>query len=291
MGQENPLINIDTSGLTEPAKLLIKKISKGCGILYEPIGIVRQAKAEVEEKKIQALGDIELSEIKQRTVDRLIQEETIKQQNVENIIRLALPQLEENSNPNKIDNDWLHNFFEKSKLISDEEMRTLWAKILAGEANKPQTFSKRTVNLMGNLDKNEANLFTNFCSFAMFYGKPKPLIYEYESKVYEKKGIYFDSIKILEDIGLITFSETAGFKLTNMPKQMLIHYFGIPINIELKDEQGNDFKLGKVLFTKMGEELTPIAGAEYDKEFFEYILKKWQEIGYCVSSPLKIKTT
>lgn len=293
MGQDNPLINIDTSGLTEPAKLLIKKMASGCGILYDPIGKVRQAKAEVKVKKLQALGEIELSEIQQRALNRFIQEETIIQQNIENITHLALPQLEKDSRPNEIDNDWLHNFFEKSKCISDEEMQALWAKVLAGEANKPNSYSKRTVNFMANIDKNEAKLFTEFCSFAIYYGKPKPLIYEYDHEIYLKKEIHFEAIKHLENIGLVTYSELSSFGLQKRPKQILIHYFGTPINIEFKGEKENKFDLGKVLLTRIGEELAPISGAKFDKEFFEYILKKWQEEGYCVSSPLplKIKTT
>ena len=131
MGQEKPLINIDTSGLTEPMNKLVDKISNACGIFYEPIRKVRQAKAKVEVKKIQALGDIELSEIQQRAMNRIIHEETIKQENIENITRLALPHVEDSASPDEVDNDWLHNFFEKSKLISDEEMQILWAKVLA----------------------------------------------------------------------------------------------------------------------------------------------------------------
>lgn len=283
MGQENPLINIDTSGLTEPAKLLIKKISKGCGILYEPIGIVRQAKAEVEEKKIQALGDIELSEIKQRTVDRLIQEETIKQQNVENIIRLALPQLEENSNPNKIDNDWLHNFFEKSKLISDEEMRTLWAKILAGEANKPQTYSKRTVHCIAEMDKNDAKMFSNLCSFQVYSGTSIPLIYDDTNEIYTKNGIDFSALKHLEYIGLITFNELTSFIFKKQQKKIKAYYYDIAMIIEFSKEDNNDFNVGKIMFTKTGKELAQIAGGNKQEGFIEYLLTKWKDLGFKAS--------
>jgi hypothetical protein len=38
------------------------------------------------------------------------------------------------------------------------EMQNLWAQVLAGEANSPGTYSKRTVNFLSSLDKKDAAL-------------------------------------------------------------------------------------------------------------------------------------
>jgi hypothetical protein len=48
-----------------------------------------------------------------------------------------LPELTEAATPEKLEDDWITNFFDKCRLISDEEMQTLWSKVLAGEANAP----------------------------------------------------------------------------------------------------------------------------------------------------------
>ncbi len=60
-------------------------------------------------------------------------------------------------------------------MISDEQMQALWAKILAGEANGPGRFSKKTVNIVASLDKSDAEAFTTLCGFAIKILQGHPL--------------------------------------------------------------------------------------------------------------------
>ena len=50
---------IDLSGLAEPVKVLIEKISSGAGVWYEPTRIRRRAKAKADEKTIMAGAETE----------------------------------------------------------------------------------------------------------------------------------------------------------------------------------------------------------------------------------------
>lgn len=76
-----------------------------------------------------------------------------------------------------MDDDWIVNFFDKCRLVRDEQMQSLWARILAGEANKPGTFSRRTVNFVASMDKIDASAFTHLCSFCWHIEKaPRPII-------------------------------------------------------------------------------------------------------------------
>ena len=34
-----------------------------------------------------------------------------------------------------MEEDWIANFFDKCRIVSDSEMQSLWARVLAGEAN------------------------------------------------------------------------------------------------------------------------------------------------------------
>ena len=72
------------------------------------------------------------------------------------MVAQAIPELEGDAKPDEIDNDWMTRFFEASKLVSDKEMQSLWARLLAGEANKSGTFSKRTIDQVPNLEKSDA---------------------------------------------------------------------------------------------------------------------------------------
>jgi len=148
---DNPLANLGE--LTKPATVLIEKISDAVGGIFKPYQIVRVAKAEAEAGRIQADARIQITDLHRRAMHRFLEEEAKKQSNIEAVTRKALPLLSEGSCPQNVEDDWITNFFDKSRIVSDEDMQRLWSGVLAGEANNPGTFSKRTVNLLADLDK------------------------------------------------------------------------------------------------------------------------------------------
>jgi hypothetical protein len=156
MSDENSIIKVDLGGISKPATVLIEKISDAIGGLFKPFQIRRVAQAEADADKIKAISNIEITELQYRALTRLVAEEAKKQHNIESITLKALPDLEPDANPDQMDDDWIANFFDKCRLISDEQMQSLWARILSGEANSPGKFSKRTVNVVAGLDKPEA---------------------------------------------------------------------------------------------------------------------------------------
>ena len=143
----DPYALINLGELAKPATVLIEKISEAIGGIFRPWQIRRVAQAEAEAEKIGAVAQIEISEIQERALRRFFVEEANKQANMESITRKALEDVKEDARPKEVENDWITNFFDKCRLVSDEEMQVLWGKILAGQANKPGSFSTRTVNL------------------------------------------------------------------------------------------------------------------------------------------------
>ena len=148
----------------KPIDTLIHKISDATGVLYEPRRIRRKAKAESEAAItsakaetavdiIKAESEIEIADLHQRTVQRRIKEDMRDQKNMEAIIAQAVPDVNEEAKPDSMENDWIANFFDKCRIVSDSEMQSLWSRVLAGEANAPGTYSNRTVNLLSDLDK------------------------------------------------------------------------------------------------------------------------------------------
>ena len=91
-------------------------------------------------------------------------------------------------------------------------MQELWARVLAGEANTPGKYSKRTVNFLGELDKREAELFQNFCRFGWIAADDFiPLIFDAKAEIYNQKGIDFNSLIHLDSTGFISFNSSSGF--------------------------------------------------------------------------------
>ncbi len=203
----------------------------------------------------------------------------MKQINIENIIRKAIPGLATNARPQDVEKDWIVNFFDKSKLISDEKMQELWSKILAGEGNSPGTFSKRTINQMSSMDKVDATLFENLCAFIWKIGEPQPLIYDCQKDIYTKNGISFDRLKHLDCIGLISFESLAGYALTGLNKIVKVSYQNKHLVIELPKENDNEIQIGQALLTMPGKELSIICKAAKIDGFEEYVLEQWKNQG------------
>ena len=135
---ENPLI--DVGGLAKPATVLIEKISNAVGVVYAPTHVRRMAAAEADAAQTHALAQIEISDIERRGFERLVREQGRKQHNMESITKLALEDLKPDAKPENIEDDWIANYFEKCRNVSNEEMQSLWAKVLAGEANRSRSF-------------------------------------------------------------------------------------------------------------------------------------------------------
>ena len=264
MSQETSysLINLNLGDLSKPANTLIEKISNATGVLYEPRQIKRVAKAKAEAASITAQSEIEITDLHRRAARRWIEEEATQQKNMEDITTKALPQLDENAKPDSMENDWIVNFFDKSRIVSDNEMQNLWSRVLAGEANSPGTYSKRTVNSLSDLDKTEALLFTQFCGFVWTCENLVPLVFNSGAEIYSRKGIGFEELSHLDSIGLVQFDNIAGFKLLELSKSIVLHYYGKPLHLNLPKDAGNELAVGKVLLTRIGQELAPICGSK-----------------------------
>lgn len=277
------LVNIGE--LAKPATVLIEKVSDAIGGCFKPHQIRRVAQAEAEAEKIKATTKIEITDLEHRATQRFFIEEAKKQSNMESITAQALPQLEEGADPKAVEDDWITNFFDRCRLISDQQMQGLWAKVLAGEASSPGKYSKRTVNLIGSLDKSDADLFSRLCGFAWSFDDIMPLIYEKEADIYNQSGINFTALRHLDDIGLVSFGSLAGYSRTHLPKRITICYYSTPINIEFPKDVDNKLDIGKVLLSQAGQELAQICGSEPVPGFLDYMIGEWTKRHYVTTSP------
>ena len=269
------------SGLTEPLTTLIHKISDATGILYEPTRIRHRAEAEAVVDKIKAQTDIEITDLRQRAEQRRIAEDIRQQKNIEDIIAGAELYLEKEAKPDAMDDDWVANYFDKARIVSDSEMQSVWSRVLAGEANRPGTYSKRTVNFLCEIDKEDANLFTNLCGFSWCIdriGSFVPLVFDTDAKIYDRHGIDFDTLTHLDSIGLIQFNHD-GFAHVNDSNIFVISYrdnspHGRQLTLKIPPKY-DSLPIGKVVLTQIGRELAPICGSEPVDDFFEFAKNYW----------------
>ncbi len=283
MPNNNSVINL--GDLSKPATVLIEKISEATGGIFKPWQIRRVAKAKAEANKIKAISKIEITQLQQRALQRFIYEEAKKQNNIEEITRLALPQLRKDAKPEKMEDDWISNFFDKCRLISDQEMQSLWSKVLAGEANNPGSYSKRTINIMASLDKEDATLFTKLCNFGWVINEIQPLIFDINAKIYTNNGINFGILNHLNAIGLISFNHITGYLIKRLPKKILVAYQNTTLILEFEKIEDNEIIIGQVLLTGVGKQLARICTTENIIDFNTYVIRQWIDQGIIVSSP------
>jgi hypothetical protein len=286
MGESGKFSLINLGDVSKPATVLIEKISDAVGGLYQPFQIRRIARAEADADKIRAAARIEITELEHRAMSRLFAEEAKKQHNMEAITLKALPDISPEARTEDVEDDWIANFFDKCRLISDEQMQSLWARILAGEANSPGKFSKRTVNIVASLDKSDAILFSRACSFVFMFGSPVPLVFDVNLKIYNDAGINFSSLTHLESAGLVHFDGFGEYKQKGLRQKEVANYFGLQVSIEFLQrgvefprQSENRLHVGHVIFTKAGEELAPLAGGQPQAGFMEFVKEYWKRYG------------
>ncbi len=273
---------ISTAGLTKPATLLIEKVSNAFGRHFDRRQTIRMAEAETEADRIVRVGatktDIEVAELRQRAADRFINEEMTKQVNIESITQLATQALAEDADPEKIEDDWITNFFDKSRIVSDFDMQLIWGKILAGEANNSGSFSRKTVNLVADIDKHDALLFTNLCNFTWTIGGFEyPLVYDTQSAIYQSQNIYLETLIHLQTLGLVEDGGSLGFRRVNLPQTVDTTYFGRPLALNMPKVGGNQLATGQAMFTRPGRELKGVCSMAPVPGFFEYVHDRWAD--------------
>lgn len=273
MPEENPLAALGK--LSEPASKLVDKISEAVGGLCKPWQIRRVAEAEADAAIIQAKSQIEITELQRRTFHRFAKEEEQRQVNMEEITKKALPLVEEAAKPEAVEKDWIANFFDRCRNISNDEMQGYWAKLLAGEANEPGTYSQFTVNLLPSLSTEDAKLFSKLNNFTVHFGAWFPLVLDEQNDFYKYQGITFESLSHLEDLGLIKFSPALGFERKNLGKAVPLLYQKRKFILILKNAVGNTMSIGRVIYSRAGRELSNLCEPTPMIGLIEYLIQFW----------------
>lgn len=265
--------------LTKPADTLIKKVATGCGVVYKPCHTVEMAKANAKASFIETQAKLAL--------DRMIHDEAKRMSNEQAIIAKALPLLNETIEEPQIDEDWLQNFVTKSRNTSDEVLQETWARILAGEVNQPNSFSKKVVNLVSELGKRDAELFTLLASFSSsFLGKDLLFVHDWDNPIL-KNSLLFENFKHLEYLGLISVSTNTiytwedSFWIPNFADKLYkeLSYCGKIYRVEFHSCKV-DFDSGKVdlgvkfgfaMLTQAGEQLLKICNPKPIEGFEAYL--------------------
>jgi hypothetical protein len=89
-----------------------------------------------------------------------------------------------------------------ASLEEDEDLQMLWAKILSGESENPNSFSLKTLEILKVMNKNDAEIFLNLTRFLIIESNEVVFLLNNEKLLEQYKIKYSDLMK-LEEYGLI----------------------------------------------------------------------------------------
>lgn len=204
--------------------------------------------------------------------------------NQQDVLKVASQALLPTAKPEELDEDWLAQFMDKARLVSNEEFQILWGNILAQECNAPGSIPRSLLHIMEQLDQDMATAFMNVASVSVYIEEEglreyAPIIKGSSTEeIREKIGISYDDLINLQSVGLIeTHFSGIGTELyvTAMETPVVIRYF----NEEYRLPDGVDrFNVGRVVYTKAGQALCQaVEPQKIDRFFEEYCIPNWEK--------------
>lgn len=275
---ENNIFKVEKAD-TKPVAKLVQTIWTD---LYKPYGIRREAKAKSDARLIEIKGDIEaqglLATLEGRSTTRGRLTELRRQRNLESIVQGSIQYLPESVSDEQVDPDWTAQFFNNCQDVSNEEMQSLWSKILAGEVSKPGAYSLRTLDVVRKLRKRDAELFTEFSAFVSIFGGHGGYLVSHDAHQYVSAKGHDHSLQ-LDAIGLLTYAQSIELKYGDENEPAGISYYDRLIHIR----PFHGLKLYPL--TDVGRELFPICGSKKDDTYWSLLMADWKRRGvHCFDS-------
>ena len=284
MEAKGSLVTINING--KPLEKLIDVVSKGIGTLYRPRKIRQEADAQAYAIKVlenaKAMAGSETMLIEAETIERIgqrmVAQEIRRQNNIDTVVEKAAEDLKgKQVSEESVDEDWATRFFDIVQDVSKDEMRALWAKILAKEIEKPSSCSIRTLEILRNISFKEAELFKKLADYVLMQ---KEGFVFYENNVMQKHGIhYIDECK-LREAGLLQNGEMVSKTYKSSKNGVNIHnmiYGNLFIQMTLPS-QSQEIQMGILLLTQAGLEIFELVEInpkmDYLKEMATFIKKK-----------------
>ena len=254
---------------------------------------------EAASRRIRARSDQEAKLIASETVPiknvlendkelgRIIAEHQLSSQikyiaNKHNVGNLAIEYLskedsneEQDSEDISLEEDWLNYFEQYAEKASSDRMRDLWARILAGEIRKPQSFSLITLRFLAELDQEIASLFQNVTEHRLQNG----LILSPGSK--QLRGELLLNLIFLEEVGLLQ-NVSPALNQNMTPDNGVV--FWREGDYLLRAGAKKNIKLNSIRITRVGREITSILPPTDKLSVLEHIANKienqveWLEI-------------
>ena len=239
-------------------------------------------------------GEVSLGELVEQRVQF---QEQKRQSNIQSVVQQAALELgEKEVQDHEVDHDWTARFFNDVQDVSSDQMQYIWAKILAGEVERPGSTSIRTLSVLKNLNQEVAGLFAKLCCICIFvrnedfqiFDARAPILGNYnEGNALRDYGIDYGNLNLLNEHGLIVsdYNSWRDYNgcITAWPSERKEGLWVIPFTFQgsywllsptVRRGAEQEFRLNGVALTTSGQELS-IAIELNPDETFASDLKKY----------------
>ena len=252
-------------------------------------GAQAEARSTVMDQHSEFHGQLEIGET---ITQRIRFQEEKRHSNIAAAVVAAATELGDKEVPDhEPDHDWTARFFNEVQDVSSDDMRAIWAKVLAGEVEKPGSTSARTLTILKNLDRKSARLFNTLCSICVSLRLDANVALDARvpsmggqpgQNSLQKYGLSYDSLNMLNEYGLIIPDYNSYYPYT-IPIGITVGVSGqerirIPFTFQKRFwvlepmpefRQADEFRLSGVMLTQAGRELQSVVAVEPNHQFLE----------------------
>ncbi len=199
----------------------------------------------------------EMDEFKKDNINRIV-EKAEKIAHDKNITTLCAPK-----------KDFILKYLSEGALISSKDLQEIWAYLLVHECQNPGKISKRALDVVKNMNSDEAKLFSAVSVHCFDDGSFYKVLCD------ERTEINFLNLTILQDIGLIKSGEfiSQHMKINSKGEGSLINS-GYIFLIKNIGDTPQEIDFNCYILTSIGLEVKNALGVHMTQEIFLQLCKK-----------------
>lgn len=224
------------------------------GVKDKTAGKSLVSKAIAERAAAMAVED---PEIMGRAVDGLLASQYRKQENKEEVARLAVEDLNETPPPSDSEgpsDDWMNKFERYAEDASSDELRLMYAKLLAGEIRKEKSVSAATLHFVSLLDSDVTALIERVFPYTTndgvaFLELMKPQLTHLDQTILDQSGFW---------------TMGKSYRLTHQDNGQLIYAVRDTVGLYSEAASKHLMKFDAALLSKAGQDLARVINRDFN---------------------------
>ena len=179
--------------------------------------------------------------------------------------------------------DWTARFFNEVQDVSSEDMHKIWAKILTGEVESPGRTSLRTLDILRNMTKRDAEMFSDLCPFIIGDGF---VFYDSSVKTFDPLGL--SNLLHLADCNLVNFERNLRtirqWREEHEEHYVILDYQNDALMVTSNSRPSGPLEIPALRLTNSGVELGSLnprsPNMDYLRAFSKFLMSKDCRLDY-----------